>query len=258
MSYFWLTLERIPDDLGFSLYDRTHLCWLLGICAGIVLLAWVCRRICEDTCRRLLQGIGWGMLGLEVLKVAVLLSTGQFRAAYLPLDLCGLSVFLEFAAVWKPHPLLLELLYSLSLPGACLALLFPNWFPLPLWNFFSIHSFVIHGDFSGTWDTSSRLETAALLLHYGGSSVYSHCVGESPVSHKLFLSVVADQRFAFDLVRAGVRQLPHWAARTDGTDLDGHVRDSGALPADTPEHCKIVRCKKTVIGCVFRGRPFYV
>lgn len=124
MSYFWLTLERIPDDLGFSLYDRTHLCWLLGICAGIVLLAWVCRRICEDTCRRLLQGIGWGMLGLEVLKVAVLLSTGQFRAAYLPLDLCGLSVFLEFAAVWKPHPLLLELLYSLSLPGACLALLF--------------------------------------------------------------------------------------------------------------------------------------
>lgn len=145
MSYFWLTLERIPDDLGFSLYDRTHLCWLLGICAGIVLLAWVCRRICEDTCRRLLQGIGWGMLGLEVLKVAVLLSTGQFRAAYLPLDLCGLSVFLEFAAVWKPHPLLLELLYSLSLPGACLALLFPNWFPLPLWNFFSIHSFVIHG-----------------------------------------------------------------------------------------------------------------
>ncbi|WP_301845158.1 YwaF family protein [uncultured Ruminococcus sp.] len=145
MSYFWLTLERIPDDLGFSLYDRTHLCWLLGICAGIVLLVWVCRRICEDTCRRLLQGIGWGMLGLEVLKVAVLLSTGQFRAAYLPLDLCGLSVFLEFAAVWKPHPLLLELLYSLSLPGACLALLFPNWFPLPLWNFFSIHSFVIHG-----------------------------------------------------------------------------------------------------------------
>lgn len=31
-----------------------------------------------------------------------------------------------------------------AIPGAALALLFPNWTSLPVWNFFHIHSFVIH------------------------------------------------------------------------------------------------------------------
>ena len=36
-------------------------------------------------------------------------------------------------------------MYSLNLPGTCLALLFPNWNPLPPWNAFTILAFSMHG-----------------------------------------------------------------------------------------------------------------
>lgn len=35
-------------------------------------------------------------------------------------------------------------LYYFAIPGAALALLFPNWTKMPVWNFFHIHSFTIH------------------------------------------------------------------------------------------------------------------
>lgn len=145
MSYFWLTQEEVPDGLGFSLFHLPHLLWMGGIILAVFAIALCCRRWNAAFVRKLLCRMTWVILILELLKETVLLVTGQFRPTYLPLDLCGLSIFVEFAAVRKPHPLLLELVYSLSLPGACLALLFPNWFHLPLWNFFSLHSFLLHG-----------------------------------------------------------------------------------------------------------------
>lgn len=35
-------------------------------------------------------------------------------------------------------------IYYFAIPGAALALLFPNWTEMPVWNFFHIHSFTIH------------------------------------------------------------------------------------------------------------------
>ena len=140
MTYFWTIQEHVPDGLGFRLFGIAHLLWLGGIVLAVLAIALTCRRWKPETVHRLLCGLTWAALLLEICKDGVLLYTGQFRPNYLPLDLCGLSIFVEFAAVRNPRPLLLEPVYSLSLPGACLALLFPNWFSLPLWNFFSLHS----------------------------------------------------------------------------------------------------------------------
>ena len=145
MTYFWTIQEHVPDGLGFRLFGIAHLLWLGGIVLAVLAIALTCRRWKPETVHRLLCGLTWAALLLEICKDGVLLYTGQFRPNYLPLDLCGLSIFVEFAAVRNPRPLLLEPVYSLSLPGACLALLFPNWFSLPLWNFFSLHSFLLHG-----------------------------------------------------------------------------------------------------------------
>ena len=145
MTYFWTIQEHVPDGLGFRLFGIAHLLWLGGIVLAVLAIALTCRRWKPETVHRLLCGLTWAALLLEICKDGVLLYTGQFRPNYLPLDLCGLSIFVEFAAVRKPRPLLLESVYSLSLPGASLALLFPNWFSLPLWNFFSLHSFLLHG-----------------------------------------------------------------------------------------------------------------
>lgn len=145
MTYFWTAQEEVPAGLGFPLFGTAHLLWMGGVLLAVLAVSCTSRRWKPETVHRLLCGLTWAALGLEVLKDGALLLTEQFRPNYLPLDLCGLSIFLEFAAVRKPHPLLLELVYSLSLPGACLALLFPNWFSLPLWNFYSLHSFFLHG-----------------------------------------------------------------------------------------------------------------
>ena len=145
MPYFWIIQEKVPAGLGFSLFHLPHLLWMGGILLAVLAVSISCRKWKETTVRRLLCILSWSMIVLELGKDLILGVTHQFRPTYLPLDLCGISIWIEFAAVRKPHPLLLELVYSLSLPGACLALLFPNWFSLPLWNFYSLHSFLLHG-----------------------------------------------------------------------------------------------------------------
>ena len=166
MTYFWTIQEHVPDGLGFRLFGIAHLLWLGGIVLAVLAIALTCRRWKPETVHRLLCGLTWAALLLEICKDGVLLYTGQFRPNYLPLDLCGLSIFVEFAAVRKPRPLLLEPVYSLSLPGACLALLFPNWFSLPLWNFFSLHSFLLHGllVLVPAGSISQELRTTALAM----------------------------------------------------------------------------------------------
>lgn len=145
MSLFWTSQEQIPAGHGFSCYHLPHLLWLCAIVLLCVGMARSYRRMNRPQRKKLLYGLVWGMLGLEIAKDIFLLATGQFHMTYLPLDLCGLSIFVEFAVVYCDSPLLLELVYSLSLPGACMALLFPDWNSLPLWNYMSLHSFLLHG-----------------------------------------------------------------------------------------------------------------
>lgn len=139
---FLTAQEQMPAGNGFVLFHGTHLAVLLLICCILVLCIHFYRHSKQ---KRLWQwSIVTALLLLEVLKQGILFATGQFGLQYLPLDLCGLSIFFCLFYVWKPCVYLGELLYSLSLPGTLLALLFPNWNRLPLWNFFCIHSFVLH------------------------------------------------------------------------------------------------------------------
>ena len=144
MTNFWTAQEHIPSEMGFALFGLTHLFWLgsiLMICmVGIGLFRW----LSSAQKRKVLRVLAYVMLGMELCKDAMLIRTGQFRPGYLPLDLCGISIFLELAAVTFPKPLLTELVYSFSLPGAALALLFPNWNSLPQWNYMNLHSFFLH------------------------------------------------------------------------------------------------------------------
>ena len=75
----------------------------------------------------------------------ILVFTGQFRLNYLPLDLCGIAMFGELLWAVRRGRLTGELCFCLFLPGAAMALLFPNWTPLPFWNFLYLRSFLLHG-----------------------------------------------------------------------------------------------------------------
>ncbi len=138
-------MENIPYGLGFSLFGKAHLVWLAVLAGGVLLLS-VSYRLCDPKERRtLLKKLTALTLSLHIIADAILLVTGQYTPNYIPLDLCNLAVFAEFIyARWR-NPLLGEFCYCLFMPGALMALIFPDWVSLPLLNLFCIRNFAVHG-----------------------------------------------------------------------------------------------------------------
>ena len=145
LPYFFTAQEHIPPGLGFSLFGPAHLLWLAGLTAGIAGLCVLYRRLEAPARRRLLIGLCLLTLAMDLAWDLILVCTGQFLLNYLPLDLCGIAMFGELLWAVKRGPLTGELCFCLFLPGAAMALLFPNWTPLPFWSFLYLRSFLLHG-----------------------------------------------------------------------------------------------------------------
>ena len=80
----------------------------------------------------------------EMTKNLVLILLGEFSWGHLPFHLCGINILLITFDIIKQTKVVRSFLYYFAIPGAMLALLFPNWTDMPVWNFFHIHSFTIH------------------------------------------------------------------------------------------------------------------
>jgi uncharacterized membrane protein YwaF len=80
----------------------------------------------------------------EIFKDVMLIIGSRFKADYLPLHLCSINIILITVHAWRPSRLLSGYLYTVGIPGAMAALLFPSWTSLPLGNFMHLHSFTVH------------------------------------------------------------------------------------------------------------------
>ena len=141
---FFVTKEKIPEGVGFQTFGLTHILWLA---AGLLLCVAACvfyRKLSENKRKVMLTALGAVILLLEIVKDAVLLCLGELTWEHLPLHLCGINILLIAFDVVRQTKTVRSFLYYFAIPGAALALLFPNWTSLPAWNFFHIHSFVIH------------------------------------------------------------------------------------------------------------------
>ena len=141
---FFATKDNIPDSLGFRTFDLTHLTWLL---AGIALFVVACifyKRLSESKRRIVLRVLGGYIFLQEMVKNLVVYLQGEFSWGYLPFHLCGINILLIAFDVFKQTKVVRSFLYYFAIPGAALALLFPNWTDVPVWNFFHLHSFTIH------------------------------------------------------------------------------------------------------------------
>ena len=206
MTYFWTIQEHVPDGLGFRLFGIAHLLWLGGIVLAVLAIALTCRRWKPETVHRLLCGLTWAALLLEICKDGVLLYTGQFRPNYLPLDLCGLSIFVEFAAVRNP----VRCCWNRSTAFHCRERVWHCCFPTgsrcPCGTFSACTAPAPRaagagaGGAAGSRDTSPQLEAAAILFHLRGGGVCAGFAGEPPLRHQLFLSGTPVLRFAAGLV----------------------------------------------------------
>ena len=141
---FFTTSDDIVEGVGFGAYSAVHLLWLL---AGLLLYIVGCvyfRRLSAQKQKRTLFVLGAVIFLLEMAKNTVLLVMGEFSWGYLPFHLCGINILLITFDMFKQTKVVRSFLYFFAIPGAALALLFPNWTQMPVWNFFCIHSFLIH------------------------------------------------------------------------------------------------------------------
>ena len=141
---FFVTSDNIPEGVGFQAFGLTHILWLL---AGLILCIAACifyNKLSANKQKLMLTVLGAFIFLLEIAKDLVLIFLGEFSWEYLPFHLCGINILLIFFDIIKQTKVVRSFLYYFSIPGAALALLFPNWTELPVWNFFHIHSFTIH------------------------------------------------------------------------------------------------------------------
>lgn len=141
---FFIPSEHIPEGVGFEAYGLTHILWLL---AGAVFCVAACifyRRLPEGKRKTALRVLGTYIFLQEMVKNLVLILQGEFSWGYLPFHLCGINILLIAFDIIKQTKIVRSFLYYFAIPGALLALLFPNWTEMPVWNFFHLHSFTIH------------------------------------------------------------------------------------------------------------------
>lgn len=144
MQYFLDTVGTIKKGIGFQHYDLCHILWLLAF-AVIVVACSIAYRHCDARKRRKFRvGVAALLVIDEVFKQVCLQLGDNFKFDYLPLHLCSINILLIAIHVVRPSRVLDNFLYTVCIPGALAALLFPTWTKLPFENFMHIHSFTVH------------------------------------------------------------------------------------------------------------------
>lgn len=143
MTEFFCFQTELPPDVGFRLFGGFHLTVLLAV----VLLSCRTRDLraaslsVQTAFFRILTGT---MAVSELVRLLLLAAIGHLTVSVLPLHLCSLAVWLCVIYARRPIGWIGQTLYTLCLPGAISALLFPDWTSYPPWNYFCLHSFFIH------------------------------------------------------------------------------------------------------------------
>ena len=144
MKYFLDTSDTIPSGMGFSHFDGLHLGWLAFFVVTVILNCIWYRRLREKGKDRWRKTVAVLLIADELFKMIVLFIGGNYSWGYLPLHLCSINIFVIAIHAWKPNKLLNNFLYTICIPGAIAALLFPTWTALPLLNAMHIHSSSVH------------------------------------------------------------------------------------------------------------------
>ena len=144
MTYFLDTTETVPEGVGFDQFGALHLVWLTVFAALVIGNYFWYRKLSEKGRKIWKLSCAGLLIADEVFKVVMLVIGGRYQASYLPLHLCSINIFLITIHAIKPYKLLGGYLYTVGIPGAMAALLFPSWTALPLGNFMHIHSFTVH------------------------------------------------------------------------------------------------------------------
>lgn len=144
MQYFLDTTETIVDGVGFPQYGSVHILWLAVFLFTTVANCIFYRRLEEKGKGCWRKTVAVLLIADELFKVVMLLIGGRYNPSYLPLHLCSINIFIIAIHAWRPTAFLDGFLYTIAIPGALAALIFPSWTALPFGNFMHLHSFTVH------------------------------------------------------------------------------------------------------------------
>ena len=144
MEHFLETTETIIEGVGFTHYDFLHILWLILFATVTIANIIYYRNATSEKRNQWRKIIAALLIADELFKMAGLFIGGNYQFSYLPLHLCSINIFVIAYHSFKPNRLLDSILYTVCIPGALAALLFPSWTSLPLGNFMHIHSFTVH------------------------------------------------------------------------------------------------------------------
>ncbi|GHV32960.1 hypothetical protein FACS18949_05680 [Clostridia bacterium] len=144
---FWDFIgDQTLSGTGFDTFGAEHLIFVGCIAAFIASACVVFRRLTErgqTLFFRVWTGIALCMEALKQVIIAV--NIHPYPVSELTLNLCGLFTFVGVIYAFRPNRVMGELLYCLGLPSALAALLTPDWTRYPVFNYYSLHAFIIHG-----------------------------------------------------------------------------------------------------------------
>lgn len=138
------TVETIPEGIGFSAFGILHLVWLAICLIFTGVYAALYRKWGQERRSAWRKAMAVALVLNEAFKQVCLLIGGNWLPSYLPFHLCSINIFVIAWHAFKSGDLSGNFLYTVGIPGAAAALLFPSWASLPLGNFMHLHSFTVH------------------------------------------------------------------------------------------------------------------
>lgn len=134
----------LKDLLKIQNNNYNH--WIIIVCL-VFLLIYLTKLFKPLNIKRKRTNLGYLAylpLILEIFKDVYHISNGTFNNWYLPLHLCGLSMFFIIYQNHKRSNSSFALIFSLTLSGAILALIFPDWLRMSLFAYDSFNGYVYH------------------------------------------------------------------------------------------------------------------
>lgn len=143
MSQYFFSVQP-PEGTGFKVFGLSHLLWIAVIALVAILTVRKYRVMSVKGRRGLELTVCWSAFIIDIARLVLQGVKSGFTPDMLPFHLCGIAVYLSLFNALSPSEIKRDILFSLCMPGAALALLFPAWTYYPICNIFCIGCFLTH------------------------------------------------------------------------------------------------------------------
>lgn len=134
--------------MEFTHFGNEHLIWLaicVLLCCGTLFAVKACfAKKCTAKAARIRRIVLFFVLFTHIVQQIYRIAAHDFNIGTLPIHVCSLAVWACLIYEIRPHRPLLAMLYCPFLPGAALAIIFPDWTMYPPFGILSITGFLAH------------------------------------------------------------------------------------------------------------------